>query len=181
VDNLALQASHSKDQPYSIYQLDELIKKIWEEIAQKATLCFMSDGWTLMLYSFTNFNSNYFDDLIDQDNTGRNIIKYDQEYQNPGFSVGECAVCLTESELLSNPCGHSFCRECWRIHIGMSLNDRNVYELFPLCQEDGCYYRTNYHLMSALWEQDPALLSSFERLLCLKYSQQSIRVKLCPN
>lgn len=36
----------------------------------------MSHGWTLMLYYFTDFNSNYFDDLIDQDQTGRNLIKY---------------------------------------------------------------------------------------------------------
>jgi hypothetical protein len=48
----------------------------------------------LMLYSFTNFNSSYFDDLIDQDNTGRNIIKYDENYQ-PKVSMGECAVCLS--------------------------------------------------------------------------------------
>lgn len=53
--------------------------------------------------------------------------------------------------------------------------------MFPLCQEEDCYHRTNYHLMEALWQHDQELLSSFERLLCLKYSQQSIQVKLCPN
>lgn len=49
----------------------------------------MTDGWTLMLYSFTNFNPSYFDDLLDQDNTGRNIIKYSEEYI-PGKQLGMC-------------------------------------------------------------------------------------------
>ena len=70
----------SKDSPYSIYHLDQLLKKIREEIAMKSMLCAMSDGWTLMLYYFTNFNSNYFDDLLDQEHTGRNVIKYKENY-----------------------------------------------------------------------------------------------------
>ncbi len=71
-----LERNLSKDQPYSIYNLNDLVRKIWEEIEQKAMVCAMSPGWTLMLYYFTDFNSNYFDDLIDQEQTGRNIIKY---------------------------------------------------------------------------------------------------------
>jgi hypothetical protein len=63
----------------------------------------------------------------------------------------------------------------------MSHSDRNVYELFPLCQQEGCYHRTNYHLMALLWTDEPALRKAFERLLCLKYSQQSVKAKLCPN
>jgi hypothetical protein len=75
-DHLELQKSLSDDRPYSIYTLEQLLKKIREEIEQKSILCAMPDGWTLMLYYFTNFNSNYFDDLLDHDQTGRNIIKY---------------------------------------------------------------------------------------------------------
>lgn len=87
----------------------------------------MSHGWTLMLYLFTNFNPNYFDDLLDTENTGRNIIKYREDYKQPEVKVGECAVCLTEGELLANACGHSFCRECWKGHVTLNHNDRNHY------------------------------------------------------
>jgi hypothetical protein len=107
----------------------------------------MPNGWTLMLYFFTNFNPNYFDDLIDADSTGRNIIKYREDYLTPERKEGECPVCLTEGELLANACGHSFCRYCWKGHVSLNHTDRNLYELFPLCQEEDCYHRTNYHLM----------------------------------
>jgi hypothetical protein len=35
--------------------------------------------------------------------------------------------------------------------------------------------------MALLWTDEPALRKAFERLLCLKYSQQSVKAKLCPN
>jgi hypothetical protein len=35
--------------------------------------------------------------------------------------------------------------------------------------------------METLWQDEPSLRENFERLLCLKYSQKSIRVKICPN
>lgn len=177
---MALENGLSKDSPYSIYHLDQLLKKIREEIAMKSMLCAMSDGWTLMLYYFTNFNSNYFDDLLDQEQTGRNVIKYKENYEVNAL-FGECGVCLGDTELYNNACGHRFCKDCWINHVSLNHTDRNIYELFPLCQEEGCYERTNFHLMEVLWQDNPKVKTDFESLLCLKYAQKSIHVKICPN
>lgn len=103
----------------------------------------------------------YLSDLLDKEGTGKSIIKYDEEYRAPGRVHGECGVCLVEKELLINPCGDAFCGECWKTLVGLNWTDRNIYELFPLCPQEGCYHRTNYHLMEALWQHNPDLKGNF--------------------
>jgi hypothetical protein len=88
--------------------------------------------WNLMLYSFCEFNSDELNNVIDQEQTGRRMIRYKPEYEARSID-GECPICCVEDKIIKNPCGHAFCVHCWKNFLEISHTDRNNYELFPMC------------------------------------------------
>lgn len=89
-------------------------------------------------------------------------------------------VCCEEKQLVNNVCGHAFCFECWNDFLVTNHTDRKMYELFPLCPAgDDCYFRANLMLMNTIWNRYPEGRKAFEKLLCLKFSQRSEKVRVC--
>ena len=54
---------------------------------------------------------------------------------------GECAVCCGEEEelLRIEPCGHCFCRSCWRQYLGITGGEQQGHSSCAMrCMQDGC-------------------------------------------
>lgn len=106
------------------------------------------------------------------------MIRFDQNYE-PTIVKGACMICCEETNLVRNACGHACCYTCWKDYLETSHKDRSIYELFPMCIWEGCYFRVNKLLMNKIWNVYPLEKRYFEKLLCLKYSRMSAKIKLC--
>lgn len=60
-------------------------------------------------------------------------------------------VCCDEKELIKNVCEHAFCYQCWNDFLLTNHKERTMYELFPMCPGDDCFFRTNLLLMENIW------------------------------
>ena len=162
----------------SILELDHLVSQIAKENEDESHITALPEGWNLMLFYFCDFSK---EDLANTlDGTGREMIRFVPDY-SPEAEEGDCEVCFDHTLLFKNPCGHKFCAECWGYHLRINHTDRELNELFPKCQDEDCYHRTNYYLMEALWKKSPDIKKNFEALLCRKYSQMSRTVRMCPR
>ena len=52
----------------------------------------LPEDWNLMLYYFCDFNEQQIFTVVDQEETGRKMIRFDKNYE-PSVKKGTCMVC----------------------------------------------------------------------------------------
>ena len=121
-----LERGPSKEKDYDVLELDDILKKINEDNQSKLMLTCLPEAWNLMLYYFCDFSETELYKVIDQEATGRKMIRFESGYE-PTTSKGQCLTCCDYTNLVKNTCGHACCYECWKGFLTFNHSDRSQY------------------------------------------------------
>ena len=177
---MMLQPSRSSNTHYRFVSPTKILQAIDEEIYKIMGLTSMSYNWAFQLYEKCSWNIDTIYKVFDGKVSYRELIQYKEGYQViPTLELKECEVCLGEDNLLLNSCGHSFCRQCWKMMLETSvLVDK---DLMPKCQGDNCESKMNFDLIKIILEENKKLKEAFDAQLVIQYSRENDSVKVCPN
>lgn len=80
-----LERGASKEKNYDVLELDDILKKINEDNQSKLMLTCLPESWNMMLYYFCDFSETELYKVIDQEGTGRKMIRFEPNYEPSVF------------------------------------------------------------------------------------------------
>lgn len=99
-----------------------------------------------------------------------------------GSSEVTCMVCMCDvapAEATTMECGHTFCNDCWREHMRISISEGMSRRL--RCMAPSCGVVCDEDKVKQLLKGNKELLAKYEQTLLESYIDDNKRAKWCPS
>ncbi|CAI0465475.1 unnamed protein product [Linum tenue] len=171
---------------YSVLTESDIRRRIDDDINQlSAVLCLPKSDTTLILRHFdwdaSKVEDSWFADESEiRRQVGLPVATQQVTSLRPDHRTLTCSICF-ESHRLSSfssaPCGHQFCRWCWRNYIAASVND-GPSSLKLKCPEPSCKVLAGDDLIKKI--ADEKVRTKYSNFALRSFVENSRRRKWCP-
>ncbi|KAL8518167.1 hypothetical protein ACS0TY_009505 [Phlomoides rotata] len=171
---------YSDTKDYIILKEDEIKQLLEEDISEVSNVLSVSRGIACTLLLRENWKiSSVVEKWLADDDGVREIIAV-SETPKSIESDNYCKICFESVEndaVLSLPCGHPFCADCWRNYLNVFINDGpgclNLH-----CPEPKCETAAGLDMVESVsWEDDR---NKYYHYLYRSYIESSRNRKWCP-
>eukprot|EP01016_Furgasonia_blochmanni_P051210 TRINITY_DN8034_c0_g1_i2.p1 TRINITY_DN8034_c0_g1~~TRINITY_DN8034_c0_g1_i2.p1 ORF type:complete len:508 (-),score=83.35 TRINITY_DN8034_c0_g1_i2:310-1833(-) len=179
----------TQDNPYVILTSADVFERLTNLINDTAELTATSfDDALVLMHQFRwnkdLFSTKYFQDpdrVLAQCGIAKKSKGMDIEIHKENEET--CPICFyseNQEKMLSPPCGHLTCDDCWRDYIADKVRER-ISGPFMRCPHAGCTQYLPHSFICNILKHEEALYKMYITSLCKMYIEENKSFKWCPR